>query len=99
MHRGEPRQQAPAPQQREAAAAAVQPQAGVGDAEPGERLQRLLGQIVDAAVEGADEEAADLEGQEQPEQHQRSEEHTSELQSLMRNSSAVFRLKKKHTPT
>src|SRR3546814_7975093 len=26
---------------------------------------------------------------------QRSEEHTSELQSLMRNSSAVFRLKKK----
>src|SRR3546814_8687581 len=27
----------------------------------------------------------------------RSEEHTSELQSLMRNSSAVFCLKKKHT--
>src|SRR3546814_20314238 len=29
------------------------------------------------------------------EQHDRSEEHTSELQSLMRNSYAVFRLKKK----
>src|SRR3546814_2440014 len=29
----------------------------------------------------------------------RSEEHTSELQSLMRNSYAVFRLKKKTTPT
>src|SRR3546814_7718122 len=28
----------------------------------------------------------------------RSEEHTSELQSLMRNSSAVFCLKKKHKP-
>src|SRR3546814_924894 len=31
--------------------------------------------------------------------HQRSEEHTSELQSLMRNSYAVFRLKKTHTKT
>src|SRR3546814_4779745 len=29
----------------------------------------------------------------------RSEEHTSELQSLMRTSYAVFCLKKKHTPT
>src|SRR3546814_1547382 len=29
--------------------------------------------------------------------HDRSEEHTSELQSLMRNSSAVFCLKKKNT--
>src|SRR3546814_9002232 len=29
----------------------------------------------------------------------RSEEHTSELQSLMRNSSAVFCLKKKHNET
>src|SRR3546814_735330 len=32
-----------------------------------------------------------------PESKQRSEEHTSELQSLMRNSYAVFCLKKKHT--
>src|SRR3546814_8792209 len=31
------------------------------------------------------------------ERHGRSEEHTSELQSLMRNSYAVFCLKKKHT--
>src|SRR3546814_5114687 len=31
--------------------------------------------------------------------HQRSEEHTSELQSLMRNSYAVFCLKKKNTAT
>src|SRR3546814_2919296 len=31
----------------------------------------------------------------QPTRHQRSEEHTSELQSLMRNSYAVFCLKKK----
>src|SRR3546814_8845974 len=31
------------------------------------------------------------------EKHVRSEEHTSELQSLMRNSYAVFCLKKKHT--
>src|SRR3546814_7864386 len=30
-----------------------------------------------------------------PSRHARSEEHTSELQSLMRNSYAVFRLKKK----
>src|SRR3546814_1960611 len=29
----------------------------------------------------------------------RSEEHTSEIQSLMRNSSSVFFLKKKHTTT
>src|SRR3546814_17302050 len=71
MHRGEPRQQAPAPQQREAAAAAVQPQAGIGDAEPCERLQRLLGQIVDAAVERTDEKAAELAGKETPEPHQR----------------------------
>src|SRR3546814_7061324 len=33
------------------------------------------------------------------EQHARSEEHTSELQSLMRNSYAVFCLKKKKTKT
>src|SRR3546814_4233805 len=32
----------------------------------------------------------------QREQHARSEEHTSELQSLMRNSDAVYCLKKKH---
>src|SRR3546814_8609077 len=93
-------------------------------------LQRLLGQIVDAAVERADEEVADLEGQEQPEQHQRaalqqrdeavvalpaqaagrpperqcrhavrSEEHTSELQSLLRISSPAFCLNQKNSIT
>src|SRR3546814_7028178 len=35
---------------------------------------------------------------EQPEGHHRSEEHTSELQSLMRISYAVFCLKKKKNP-
>src|SRR3546814_6992495 len=35
----------------------------------------------------------------QVEHHIRSEEHTSELQSLMRHSYAVFCLKKKHKPT
>src|SRR3546814_8324955 len=34
---------------------------------------------------------------EPPEENPRSEEHTSELQSLMHSSSAVFCLKKKHT--
>src|SRR3546814_10232620 len=34
-----------------------------------------------------------------PSRHARSEEHTSELQSLMRISYAVFCLKKKNTPT
>src|SRR3546814_4818984 len=38
-------------------------------------------------------------GEEQEEMGDRSEEHTSELQSLMRNSYAVFCLKKKTTTT
>src|SRR3546814_10882000 len=37
-------------------------------------------------------------GRVDPEDSGRSEEHTSELQSLMRNSYAVFCLKKKKTP-
>src|SRR3546814_4945043 len=45
-----------------------------------------------AAESGSDDRVADLDvGR----QRDRSEEHTSELQSLMRNSSAVFCLKKK----
>src|SRR3546814_4269839 len=40
-----------------------------------------------------------VEDQRLPDQPPRSEEHTSELQSLMRNSYAVLRLKKKNKPT
>src|SRR3546814_10059721 len=50
-------------------------------------LQHLLRIHLPAIVEGAH----------QDEQEQRSEEHTSELQSLMRISYAVFCLKKKNT--
>src|SRR3546814_4147748 len=39
----------------------------------------------------------EIAGTEQPDQAERSEEHTSELQSLMRISYAVFCLKKKKT--
>src|SRR3546814_4042893 len=44
------------------------------------------------------EEGRDQERDQGEEVARRSEEHTSELQSLMRNSSAAFRLKKKKTP-
>src|SRR3546814_5954921 len=62
-------------------------------------LQRLgaphQGQLVDGVLEGAgpDEHAR------RPEPRDRSEEHTSELQSLMRISYAVFCLKQKITLT
>src|SRR3546814_7139638 len=48
------------------------------------------------AVAGADREVAD--GLHRSERTARSEEHTSELQSLMRISYAVFCLNKKHHP-
>src|SRR3546814_4347673 len=53
-----------------------------------------------AGAEGVAGGRADLGlGDEPPREGQaRSEEHTSELQSLMRNSYAVFCLKKKNTP-
>src|SRR3546814_5554531 len=50
-----------------------------------------MNQAVEAIAEMEDEPAA----KEEPKGAARSEEHTSELQSLMRNSYAVFCLKKK----
>src|SRR3546814_2693362 len=44
------------------------------------------------------ERGGDIVGRPLPLTDERSEEHTSELQSLMRNSYAVFCLKKKKTP-
>src|SRR3546814_5483332 len=74
---------------------------------PGQRLvQRALGRrLVEMAQEAEDQCRADakrpfgvLHGGPQAVDH-RSEEHTSELQSLMRISYAAFRLKKKITST
>src|SRR3546814_2943870 len=63
------------------------------------RQPRLVGvkalrPLVDAAIAVPRPDRPDQKG----EQHQRSEEHTSELQSLMRISYAVFCLKKKKQP-
>src|SRR3546814_9355930 len=49
-----------------------------------------------AVAAGADEEIGLADGKRAALAHGRSEEHTSELQSLMRISYAVFCLKKKH---
>src|SRR3546814_4312029 len=56
-----------------------------------DRIGKLGGELADAAL---DDEADHEMRQAKPEE-QRSEEHTSELQSLMRTSYAVFCLKKK----
>src|SRR3546814_4494469 len=56
--------------------------------------RRQLLQAVEAEDVGVGEDAVVTPGHEQ---HRRSEEHTSELQSLMRISYAVFCLKKKKT--
>src|SRR3546814_4923304 len=62
------------------------------------QLRRL--EIDNAEVEPALAAAADEAQQLDPDQqHDRSEEHTSELQSLMRISYAVFCLKKKNITT
>src|SRR3546814_2095981 len=69
------------------------------DLRPG-RLHRLVvgRDVVDpAAGDKAHQEAAGQNAGKQPADHLRSEEHTSELQSLMRISYAVFCLKKKKT--
>src|SRR3546814_4671854 len=58
-------------------------QAGRGGAHPARQWQAIAG-IAGAAIGGSD-----------PDRRARSEEHTSELQSLMRISYAVFCLKKK----
>src|SRR3546814_988704 len=64
---------------------------GAGHGEIGERLAALVALLVRVVV------APDLEIEPLRERvhHRRSEEHTSELQSLMRLSYAVFCLKKK----
>src|SRR3546814_10249644 len=59
--------------------------------ESGEQVERRrLAHVVGVGLEGKAEHCDPLAGE-----VARSEEHTSELQSLMRNSSAVFCLKKK----
>src|SRR3546814_9543433 len=58
------------------------------------RLARGVDHVVVQEQHGAELDDAEEQHQEDR-QHDRSEEHTSELQSLMRNSYAVFCLKKK----
>src|SRR3546814_5700655 len=72
----------------------------------GELSGRLVGAVVDAMADGYPELAADagritgiVAKEEDRFRQTRSEEHTSELQSLMRISYAVFCLKKKKTKT
>src|SRR3546814_5353178 len=76
-------------------------------ARPDARRQRNIEDLDEEQVEEEAAEAGDDGGLgtesrsdvERDPQHQRSEEHTSELQSLMRNSYAVFCLKKKTVDT
>src|SRR3546814_4474567 len=58
-------------------------------------VERLVGSIADIVVVAAEEGNAKV-GRVHPRSVSRSEEHTSELQSLMRISYAVFCLKKKN---
>src|SRR3546814_8037089 len=58
---------------------------------------RVEGETADAPGRRQNEAVAEGAGLPAIEQHQRSEEHTSELQSLMRKSYAVFCLDKKPT--
>src|SRR3546814_6091895 len=61
-------------------------------------LLRMRGEVheVQTGIRRHRIEAADIEIKAMAEDFDRSEEHTSELQSLMRNSYAVFCLKKKN---
>src|SRR3546814_7302027 len=59
-----------------------------------ERNQKALWQEIDAVIARVLAPTAG-DGKQTPQSAARSEEHTSELQSLMRNSYAVFCLKKK----
>src|SRR3546814_4384218 len=78
--------------------------AAFGPADPVRRIGRRhdTGRIVAGdrrhAAQIDDQRANVVRGQVPQAQIDRSEEHTSELQSLMRNSYAVFCLKKKKTP-
>src|SRR3546814_1667390 len=68
----------------------------------GQRVEQRLRRMLVAAVAGVEHRAIDLVGDQlhrarrRMADHDRSEEHTSELQSLMRISYAVFCLKKKN---
>src|SRR3546814_3408582 len=66
-----------------------------GIAEP-EQLGGLVEGLADRVVDGAAEQRVAPDALDDEELAMRSEEHTSELQSLMRISYAVFRLKKKN---
>src|SRR3546814_6841627 len=65
------------------------------DAQAVQALAHRLGRRIAPAPLGAGDGVAD-EAIVEVDEHARSEEHTSELQSLMRNSYAVFCLKKKN---
>src|SRR3546814_6243480 len=65
--------------------------AGLAAARTAQAARREIGHL-----RKADREREDQPGLKLPRQHARSEEHTSELQSLMRISYAVFCLKKKN---
>src|SRR3546814_5730622 len=65
----------------------------------GERAARLLHLRLDQAVAGLPHQGVAAQFDDAVEQRLRSEEHTSELQSLMRISYAVFCLKKKKNKT
>src|SRR3546814_1754394 len=73
-------------------------EAGAGD-DPAAAFDRLRGEVslLRSAIEGltAARESIDIPDYEPTLERTRSEEHTSELQSLMRISYAVFCLKKK----
>src|SRR3546814_9028400 len=73
------------------------PLAAVGDGDV-DRLRRARAGVADAELDGIDIVAVGVAGQVVIGRG-RSEEHTSELQSLMRNSYAVFCLKKKKQQT
>src|SRR3546814_6287756 len=71
-----------------------QPVAKVADLLQADRMRHRVGVPVDRETELAQQRLALFAGAEGP--HRRSEEQPSELQSLMRNSNAVFSLKKKN---
>src|SRR3546814_4446052 len=61
--------------------------------------QSARAQVVDVGERAEEEQTLDAAGEaDQVEQEPRSEEHTSDLQSLMRTSYAVFCLKKTNNP-
>src|SRR3546814_9519226 len=74
----------------------------IGERETERRRALILESKADAGAGGVEryaiaEQEQQKRGQDKGDQHRRSEEHTSELQSLMRISYAVFCLKKKTT--